>query len=85
MPTCAYDHLRAIMSLDRSQSPDFCERYRGWRDNEKPDLICPNGKHIYTVWIVPYRLRCALHAIHCTGNTNTEQVTDLRHSFSVYL
>lgn len=23
--------------------------------NVKPVLICPNGKHIYTVWVVPYR------------------------------
>ncbi len=24
-----------------------------WRDKVKPDLICPNRKHIYTVWLFP--------------------------------
>ncbi len=24
-----------------------------WRDKAKPDLICPNRKHIYTVWLFP--------------------------------
>ncbi len=47
--------------------------------NAKPDLICPNWKHLH--WIIPYRLHCALCAIHRTGNTNT--VTNLSRSFSV--
>jgi len=50
----------------------------------KPDFIHPNGKHIYTVWIVPYPLCSALSAIHHKENTS-EQVTDLSLSFSVYL
>ncbi len=53
----------------------------GWRDNAKPDLIWPNRKHIYTIGIIPYHLHCALSAIRCTGNTNTEQVTNLSHSY----
>ncbi len=32
MPTCAYDSLRAIASLDQSQSPEQTARCRGSRD-----------------------------------------------------
>ncbi len=37
----------------------------------KPDFFCPNVKHIFTVWIVPYPLYIALRAIHRAENTNT--------------
>ncbi len=33
------------------------------------DLFCPNVKHIYTVWIVPYPLQYIVHYV-CTENTN---------------
>jgi len=35
----------------------------------KPDFIRPNGKHIYTVWIIPYLLYSALHAIQHAENS----------------
>ncbi len=60
-PTRVCDPLRAIVSLDRSRvcvrCGDFC--------------FFLNGKHIYTVWIIPCPLYSAIRAIHRTENTNS--------------
>ncbi len=62
-----------------------CEYFSGWRDNTKPHLICPNWKHIYTVWIVPCRLYSALcHSLYRKYYTVNKWAVSAAASASVY-
>ncbi len=63
--------VRSVSGTGAKVRIRLCTQPRFAWHNAKPDLICPNRKHIYTVWNVLYRLHCALCAIHCTENTNT--------------
>jgi len=63
--------LCVIMYLDQS-----CGHSRD--SIVKPDFIHPNGKHIYTVWIVPYPLYSALCAIHSVENSIMWDALDSR-------